>query len=842
MEVLVRLTIDGREVVVRGGSTVLEAAEKLGIEIPTFCHYAKLVDIGACRMCLVEVEKMRGLQTACTTKVQDGMVVHTNTPEVVATRKGVLEFLLTNHPLDCPMCDAGGECELQDKVFQFGPAVSRYSEDKRKKRKALRISPFIIMDEERCVLCRRCHRFLEEWAGDAQLDLFERGRLTYVGTFPGQQVSSPFSGNVIEICPVGALTSISFRFKARCWELKAVPGICTLCGTGCNLMAHSKANRLLRVVGRENLEVNDQWLCDRGRFGHDYVGSAERLTTPMLRRNGQLEPASWDEALSFAARRIQEIATAANPDVVAAIGSARASNETNYLLQKWARSVVGTNNVDFAGRPGSGATPLPSPTAPLDAGIVVLVGVDPVGDAPMVELFIRRAALTKGTQVIAIGPKRPSASRYGVWLGCEPGTEPAVLAGLLHLLARAKGLEDLKRTELPQWTEEYAPQQIREISGVGVEALKQAAAWLAESRNPLVLYGDGASQEATLPLVKNLLAILGGKAAYLSPYPNAWGALLMGVAPGQYPGRVPVEDVKVRDSLSKRWGARLSPRPGLSLGDMLAAAREGKVQAMFVVESDLLSEYPDARASLETLRFLVVQDHFLTPTAAMADVVLPSAAAPECDGSFVNVAGRLQLSRAAVYPPNDVRAGWQVIAELAAAMTEENERRPGKAGLWEYVSAANVWHEVTRCAPVCRECEYDTMGLSGWQIEDRAERQKLAKFALELPLGKADYPLTLVAGRAVFHKGALLGHSDAIAPQSPENPLLIHPRDAEARGIKTGDVVAVTSPHGSLSAKATVTEDVVPGCLWCATDVTDTPLSAVLEPPGRVTRVKLARG
>ncbi len=832
MEVLVNVTIDGQQVSVRAGTTVLDAAKQLGIPIPTFCYYAKLVGIGACRMCLVEVEKMRGLQTACTTKVQEGMVVRTNTPEVIKTRQGVLEFLLTNHPLDCPICDKGGECDLQDQVFQFGGTVSRYVEEKRHKAKAKPLGPFVMKDEERCVLCRRCIRFLEEWPGDPELDAFERGRNTVVDTFYGRPLSSPFSGNVIDLCPVGALTSIPFRFKARSWELKHTPSICTLCGAGCNLTLDAKANRLLRAVGRENPDVNDEWLCDRGRFGQDYVRSDRRLTSPMIRKDGHLQPATWDEALTFAARRIQDIAQTANPDVVAAVGSARASNEANYMLQKWARTVVGTNNVDFAGRPANGFAPLSSVAAPLRAGVVVLLGVDPLGDAPMVDLWIRRAALTKGTRVIAIGPRQPIVSRYGVWLGCKPGTESAVLAALLHLLARDERVQSPAKADLAAWMKDYAPDRVAEATGVSVQALKQAADFLAAKGNPLVLYGGGAD----LSPVRDLVALLGGEAGYLAPQPNAWGALLMGVAPDRYPGGAPVEDAKARDSFGKRWDAKLSPRKGLAMDKMLAGCREGAIQAMLVVESDLVREHPAAAEALRTLRFLVVVDQFLTPTAELADVVFPSAAPSETDGTFLNLTQRLQRATQAVYPPKGVRPAWRVIADLANAALGKDKKR-GAESHWEYETAAEIWREITRAVALCRECTYETIGTAGRQPEPVAEKVKPAPFAVEYPVAPEGYPLTLAAGRALFPNAAPVRYSPALAPVLWGDLLLIHPKDAEGRGIQTGDAVRVASARGTVELKARVTGEVVPGCVWACQES----VAALMEAPDRATHVKLSR-
>jgi len=307
MEPSVTLTIDDRQVTVPEGTTVLNAAKALGIEIPTLCYYEKLAPFGGCRICLVEIEKMRGLQTACTTVARPEMVVRTTSPAVLKARKAMLEFLLTNHPLDCPVCDKGGECDLQDFVFKWGPTQSRYIEEKRHKRKAYALSPLIVKDEERCVLCRRCVRYLEEWADDLQLDYFERGRLTRVDTFAGQAFDSVFSGNTIDVCPVGALTSRVFRFRARAWEMEKVPSICAYCGVGCNITLDVKTNKLRRISPRQNPAVNDGWLCDKGRFAHQYIDSPERITRPLVRKDGELRPASWDEALNLVSQRLREI-------------------------------------------------------------------------------------------------------------------------------------------------------------------------------------------------------------------------------------------------------------------------------------------------------------------------------------------------------------------------------------------------------------------------------------------------------------------------------------------------------------------------------------------------------
>jgi NADH-quinone oxidoreductase subunit G len=363
------------------------------------------------------------------------MVVYTNKPEIIKARRAMVEFLLTNHPLDCPVCDKGGECELQELSFHYGPGSSRFMEERRQKEKALPLGPTVIMDEERCVLCRRCARFMEEWTDDPELDLYERGARTVMTTFPGRVLGSHFSGNLTEICPVGALTSRVFRFKARSWEMARTPSVCSACGFGCNTALDTKARRLKRIVARPNPEVNDEWLCDKGRFADGFVHSANRLTQPLVRRDGQLQPASWDEALDLVASRLGELAQTATPDGVGGIGSARATCEANYLLQKVLRASVGTNNVDFVGRPLEGADPLPDLAAIHAADMVLLVGLDPAVDAPLLDLWLRREGLTRKVRVAAIDARRPDSLRRGAWLPCRPGTEVAAINGIIHQLA-----------------------------------------------------------------------------------------------------------------------------------------------------------------------------------------------------------------------------------------------------------------------------------------------------------------------------------------------------------------------------------------------------------------------
>ncbi len=343
---LVNVTIDDQPVSVPKGTLIVEAAKQVGVDIPVFCYHPKMKPVGACRMCFVEIEKMPRPQTACTTPVGEGMVVRTTTPTVKEAQESVLEFLLINHPLDCPICDKGGECPLQDNTFAYGPGASRYTEVKRRYEKPISISKYIKLDRERCIMCYRCTRFASEIAGDEALTVLDRGSHSEIGLAPGRTFDSPFSGNTIELCPVGALTSDLYRFRARPWDIKDHPTVCTECPVGCNVTLTVRDNSIMRSLARENTPVDDGWLCDHGRFTYRYVSSDERLTQPMIRRDGTLEAVDWDEAIAYAGSKLQEVIHRHGPSSAAGLISERQSNEDMYLFQKLFRAVIGNNNVD----------------------------------------------------------------------------------------------------------------------------------------------------------------------------------------------------------------------------------------------------------------------------------------------------------------------------------------------------------------------------------------------------------------------------------------------------------------------------------------------------------------
>jgi len=860
----ISLTIDGQEVRCSASCTIYEAATAAGIHIPTFCHHEKLVPVGACRMCLVEIEGARGLQTSCSTPVRDGMVVRVHTsPEAVAARKANIEFLLTNHPLDCPVCDKGGECPLQNQALLDGPGQSRYVEEKRHKNKRYPLGELIVLDQERCVLCWRCIRFLDEWADDHELDLFGRGANTRLDTFPGRSLTSKWQGNTIDICPVGALTSRAFRFEARVWELTNTPGVCALCSAGCNITLGVKNNQLRRITPRENAEVNDVWICDKGRFAHGFVGHPDRLQTPLIRRDGELRPSTWDEALDLIARRLGSIVETSGPEAVGGLGSTHITNEANYLFQRFLRSVIGTNNVDHLDRMPSRAVPLSSMPALERNDVIVLLGLDPSTEMPMLELWIKKAVLRHGAKVLVVNPRQIELGRYGgPWLGYRPGSEIALLNGLARALleanaegkqAGALGVRVTNLDEYRSWLQAYGPRQVEQLAGAPADSVQEAARLLARAKRPIILYGpnwlretqqqtgdpDSDPAEQRLNAMENLAALLGGaEVAFIAGDNNTLGALKMGLVPCLYPGKQPFKDAKIRSRLAGMWGGKLSPVDGLDFDGMMRAGQKGNLEALWIVGADPANDSRTAGEALGRIPFLVVQDLFLTETASLAEVVLPAASFAETDGSFINVTGRLQAIHAAVRPPGQARADWWIIAQVAARMVDSKRRRA-----WDFSAPAQILEEIAKVLPGYRDVDAATIGEAGWQRPrpEAAMKRSLTRVEQAPPPQDPEYPLILVAGRALYDGGTLLRRTEWIRDLVPEAYVVIHPIDAERFGVADGDDGSLVSAVGRLGLTVKVSTEVAPGVAFAPANLTQAPLSVLFTDRSTLPRVRITK-
>src|ERR671916_616239 len=446
----ITLTIDGREISAPENIMLVDAAKYGDVEIPVFCYEPKLgPPVGACRMCLVEVEGIPKLQTACSTPVKDGMVVHTQTDRVKQAQNAIVEFLLINHPLDCPVCDKGGECPLQDITYGWGPGHSRFIEPKRHFKKPLELSPLVAIDRERCILCYRCVRFSQEISEDYQLVFLERADHTYVGTHDGRPYVGPFSGNITELCPVGALTSTSFRFRARPWDVEESGSVCTLCPSQCNIQFTVRDDaKVMRVMSRDNDQVDDGWLCDRGRYGFQAIHAPERITQPLVRDGGELRPASWERALDEAKKALER-----SGDRTAALVGGEATNEEGYLVQFLMRNVLGSPHVDS--RLGAPLDPerarilarpdLTARVSDLDfADAVLVLDTELVDEMPILDLRVRKAARRRETPVVVATSRPSTLDRNAVAaLRFAPGAAEAMLAALTAAVSGEGDLDDL---------------------------------------------------------------------------------------------------------------------------------------------------------------------------------------------------------------------------------------------------------------------------------------------------------------------------------------------------------------------------------------------------------------
>ena len=685
----VTVNIDGREVAARKGELLIAAAERAGTYIPRFCYHPRMKPVGMCRMCLVEVKGPRGfaLQPACYVEVADGQEVLTGTDSVRKAQDGVLEFLLINHPLDCPVCDKGGECPLQDQTISFGPGESRFVEEKRHFEKPIEIGPLVLLDRERCIQCARCTRFAEEVAGDPLIDFAGRGDELEVAVFSEAPFTSYFSGNTIQICPVGALTAVPYRFRARPWDLEQVESTCTTCSVGCAVAVQSSSNRITRYLGIDSDPVNQSWLCDRGRFDFQAIDSPDRLSQPLARRDGELAPVGWSEALAAVARGIDEVRRLHGPQAVAVLGGARLPNEDAYAWAKLAKGVIGTDHVDAQLGDGLPADlVLGLPRATIDeacaADVVLLLAPDIKEELPVLYLRLRRAALDRreggtGPRLVELGPTHTGLTPYAeVSLAHRPG-EAASLVSALSSAEAPRG----------------------DVAGVPAADVTRARDLLAGAGSVVMVLGRPSLAEspAFASQAASLLAAARPDARFLPALRrgNVLGALDMGLAPGILPGRVGLD--AGRDWYTAAWGGVPAER-GLDAAGILAAAAEGRIHALVLLGADPIADFPDRRLAEQALAgvgLIVAVDTLLNESSRKADVVLPAAMYAERPGTTTNLEGRVSRLSQKVVPPGVAWPDWMIAVELAARLG--TDLGPG--------SLEELWAEIEAVAPSHRGLE-----------------------------------------------------------------------------------------------------------------------------------------
>jgi NADH-quinone oxidoreductase subunit G len=750
---LVQVVVNGRTVDSRKGELVIEAAARAGEYIPRFCYHERMTPVGKCRMCLVEADSGRGpaVTVSCMVPVSPGMVIDTESEMTKRMQEGMLELLLANHPLDCPVCDKGGECPLQDQAFSHGPGESRFVEEKRHYEKPIPISDLVFLDRERCILCDRCTRFADEVAGDALIHFTGRGNNTYISTYPDEPFSSYFSGNTVQICPVGALTASPYRFKARPWDLEETESTCTTCSVGCRTVVQSSRDEVLRYVGVDSDPVNWSWLCDRGRFNFESVKSDERIDGPLVRTAEGLTPTSWNSALASSAQFVRDALAAGGPGSIAVLGGARGSNEDAFAWARLAHDVIGTPNVSAQLGDGLPVGVLGMPQATIDdvasATTIVLLAPDLKEELPVLYLRVRDAVEKQRSKLIELTPKQGGLTSLA-WrsIAHEPGTQSQALS---QLLGEADVAAQLGRGPV--------------VVVVGRANLAETSAATMGALQALL---------AAVPTATVLPVLRRG---------NVRGALQVGMRPG---------------------------RDGLDSRGVLQAAADGRIELLVLVGADPLADFPDAelaRRAMAGARRVIAVDTHRSASAQRADIVLAASAYAEKAGTTTNVEGRVTRLGQKVTARGTTRADWMIASGLAALLGTDLGYRTVDDVTASIAEMVPTYAAVTGAALDARPDGVlaDTpLGIDPWNatIPEIAPRNS--------------YDFRLVVSRKLYDAAVGTATSPSLAHLAPGATAHLHPLDIERAGVADGSDVKLTSPKASVVMRIEADATVLRGTVW----------------------------
>jgi len=838
-EDMVTLTIDGRQVTVPKGTTVLEAASQLGISIPTFCWHPKLKPVGACRMCYVEIEKFPKLQVSCATMAIDGMVVHTDSDQVKQGRKAVIEFLLLNHPLDCPTCDKGGECDLQNLTFAHGIDKSRFDFHKHRfidetvktTFDDIRIGPEIILNRNRCIRCYKCVRANKEAFGEYDLGVYERGNITEINVAPGEQVDNPFSGNLVENCPVGALTNSDWRYKIRVWLTQTTPSICNFFSSGSNLLFYKEdhKNRVYRVTSRCNDDIDDGWLSDVTRYGYQIVNSPERLQTPLIKREGKQIPASWDEALQVIAKRFGEIRDKKGSVCIGGLAAPNLDNASLYSFSKFLRKVFRSNNIDFRcdyamlpEKPDSIFSILCSRPFKIsdidDSDVIVTFGSDLVREHPNEYLRIRKAYNFNSPRIYSLNPYSvKSADVADLELVYKPGTDEIVISGIC--LAAVE--QDLVEPQLAsRLREKISLQNLSEVAascGVKEDDLKVIAKALADGRKVTFIIGElicqSRARETIAAAIVNLNLLFGlenkGQFAVLARYANSKGADRLGL--------LPCPSEAITKKLESLWEEFPDGQPHTT-DAMIALMKKEELHGFFILGANPVMLYPDrefVREGLEKLDFLVVCDLFETETTTLADVVLPLSSWAEYTGEYVNLEGRVQRAERAIKPFGESRPGFEIINMIAEKFGEKL-----------FSSVDEMESEVDRMLDLAPEMEMPKEFQEIKLLEDE---------------GNESFPIPLFIVDDPHHSGHLTEKSASLANFEGETYFEMSADLATKYGLVDGAPVRVESEVGKIIAPTKISEHLDTDVILAPRNFSTTAVTSLMMRKRRVNVVKISK-
>ncbi len=842
----VSVTVDGRQIEAYPDELLIDACERNGTYIPRFCHHPRMNPVGMCRMCLVEVDTGRGpgLQPSCMVPVSDNMSVETDTEVTRKAQDGVLEFLLINHPLDCPVCDKGGECPLQDQTMSYGPGESRFVEEKRHFEKPIPISDTVYLDRERCILCDRCTRFADEVAGDALIHFMDRGAHTEVNTFPDEPFASYFSGNTVQICPVGALTAKPYRFKARPWDLKETISTAWTDSVGSRITVQSSRNQVLRILGVDSDAVNWGWLSDKERFSFEALNSDARLLSPMLRTNGRLETVGWAAAFD----RVVDALRGAAPARVAVIGGARLNNEAQYAWAKLAKGVIGTDHVDAQlgdGLPAEVVLGLPRATiddACRRGGTIILCGGDPKEDLGALYLRLRHAVVQDGATLIELTPQRTGLSNIAAHsLRPRPGEVGDLAAALVAAATNpdpdsadgdaqqdpdtSPGGSGYARHQHSEGSG-YARQQqsllaaARDISGPVTVVIGRAS--LSESADATV---DAAVALSALPDVSFLSGLRRG---------NVHGALDAGLVPGLLPGRTTLEHGAQR--FADVWPG-VPGEIGHDTEGILRAAQAGEIDVLILLGADPLNDFPDvdlARAGVSGAATVVAVDLLPNDTiSAVADVVLAAAAPTESSGTFTNLEGRVSIVEQIVTPAGISRPDWMIAAEIAARLGHDLGVDSPAAIRAELASVSEIH------APLTPEALEASL-VEGVLLEGNGDIGPPGPSGAPSPVNDR-YSMRLLATRRMYDDGTALRYSPASSGLGRSLELRLNPVDFDKIGVEAGTLVRVESARGHLDMPVRVDPGVPVGSASVPWRTPGADVRTLIDSASTVTDVRVER-
>jgi NADH-quinone oxidoreductase chain G len=814
---MVELTINGKRVAAKKGSTILEAALDNGIKIPNLCYDKRLVPHGGCRLCVVEIEGSRKPEASCATFATEGLTVWTDTPKVRKIRQTVLELMLVHHPLDCPVCDKAGECAIQDLVYQYGKPRARFA---RERNHALPDTkgPLVELTSSRCILCGKCVRLCAEHQGQGALGFIGRGFPTVVQPAFGEVLECDYCGQCIDVCPTGALLNKSLKFKTRPWLLEEKDTICPFCGCGCTLSLGMKEGKILRSKGVEDRGVNQGNLCGRGRFGFDYIYSEDRLRSPVINKGGELVAVSWDEALNYISDRLKNIINAHGPSSVGAIGSPRCTNEENYIFQKFMRETIGSENIDSSASFGYGLAERAWDMAfglsghridlqsPIGKDVILVIDSDLSITHPVFGLNILQAK-REGSKLIVADGRETKLTRHSTQRAkLKQGTGVALLNGIMKVMmdrdlidkqniAHIKGVSELKES-----LKKYTPEKVSEITGITDEELVAVTETLVNAKSRMLTLSISVSENTkgldTILAATNLIHLLGESPEALqipAEYSNTFGLYQMGIRPDAGP------------FYQKFW------RPGKNVHEMLYEPYS--LKALYIMGADPVVTFPNSPEiinSLKSLYLLVVQDIALTETAKFAHVILPASSWAEKDGTYTNAEGVKQVLSQVIDPTGQSLPDWQILKNLAQAMGKEINIQDRKDIVQEINSVLDEPRDVL---PMTRT--FNPVHYAPGEKPDE------------------DYPLNMVVRDVLQHTGSMSTRSKSLNLVSSEALLEINRKDAERFGISDNHHVKVTSRRGMVYLKAAVSDNVPDGIVYVPAHFPQSGVSTLTCPSGK---------